>query len=203
MPRLLKSQLVSNSLKGSTAPESTSQKEQDSSYRGCTECKKKPPQVQCLHCSQYVCLECAQKHANSVAAESEDAVHLLNEKIDVLDRISTITRQKIAAERDKILRKADAERDRSFTLLAEMIEQEKQQLRNKNEQLKKLPLNEVPTFIRNLKSDLQYLTDKNDTLFNVNSKGPQITLQRQNERLHMKNRSKFEEWSINEESLSD
>ena len=74
-----------------TPPEPMYQKEQDLSAPDCIECKKKPPQVQCLHCSQYVCLECAQKHVNSVAVDSEDAVHLLNEKIDILDCISTIT----------------------------------------------------------------------------------------------------------------
>ncbi|CAF3828360.1 unnamed protein product, partial [Rotaria sp. Silwood1] len=94
--------------------------QQNSPNSNCAECKKKPQQVQCLHCSQHVCLECAQKHVNLVAEESDGAVHLLNEKLDVLDRIANNTRQKIAAERDKIVQAADAERDRAFTLLAQM-----------------------------------------------------------------------------------
>jgi hypothetical protein len=151
------------------------------SNRSCTECEKKPPQVQCLHCSQHVCMECAQKHINLVAQESDGAVHLLNEKLDALDRIATTTRQKISAERDKIVQKADAERDRSFTLLAQMVEEEKQQLRNKNKQLNELPLNEIQIFIRKLKSDVQYLTENNDKLFNINSTAPQIILRRQHE----------------------
>ncbi len=158
------------------------QRQQILSNRNCIECKKKPPQVQCLHCSQHVCLECAQKHVNLVAQESDGAMQLLNEKLDVLDRIAIDTRQKIAAERDKIVQKVDAERDRSFTLLAQMIEEEKQQLRNKNKQLAELPLNEIPIFIQKLKSDVQHLTVKNDGLFNVNSTVPKITLRRQNER---------------------
>jgi hypothetical protein len=117
-----------------------------------------------------------------VAQESDGAMQLLNEKLDVLDRIAIDTRQKIAAERDKIVQKVDAERDRSFTLLAQMIEEEKQQLRNKNKQLAELPLNEIPIFIQKLKSDVQHLTVKNDGLFNVNSTVPKITLRRQNER---------------------
>jgi hypothetical protein len=71
-------------------------------------------------------LECAQKHVNLVAQESDGAMQLVNEKLDVLDRIAANTRQKIMAERDKIVQKVDAERDRSFTLLAQMIDEEKQ-----------------------------------------------------------------------------
>ncbi len=103
-----------------------SQRQQNLPNRNCNECKKKPPQVQCLHCSQNVCLECAQKHVNLVAQESDGAMQLVNEKLDVLDRIAANTRQKIMAERDKIVQKVDAERDRSFTLLAQMIDEEKQ-----------------------------------------------------------------------------
>jgi len=108
--------------------------------------------------------------------ESESIVHLLNEKLDVLDRIAINTRQRIIAERDKIVQKADAERDRSFKLLAEMVEKEKQKLRDKNKELSELPLNEIPRFIQCIKSDVQHLTDKNETLFNVSSKMPQIAL---------------------------
>ncbi len=156
-------------------------------------------QVQCLHCSEHVCLECAQKHVNLVAQESDGAVHLLNEKLDVLDRIAVNTRQKIVAERDKIVKQADVERDRSFALLAQMIEEEKQQIRNKNKELNELPLNEIPIFIQQLKSDVQHLIDKNDSFFVVNSSVPQITLSRQNERrntgmsmIKRVDRSKFE-----------
>ena len=108
--------------------------------------------------------------------ESESIVHLLNEKLDVLDRIAINTRQRIIAERDKIVQKADAERDRSFKLLAEMVEKEKQKLRDKNKELSELPLNERPTFIQSIKSDVQHLTDKDNTLFNISSKMPQIAL---------------------------
>ena len=149
---------------------------QSSSNRNCNECHKKPQQVQCLHCSQPVCVECAQKHVNSATDESETIVHLLNEKLDVLDRIAINTRQRIIAERDKIVQKADAERDRSFKLLAEMVEKEKQKLRDKNKELSELPLNERPTFIQSIKSDVQHLTDKDNTLFNISSKMPQIAL---------------------------
>ena len=83
------------------------------------------------------------------------------------------------AELDKIVRSADAERDRSLTMLAQLIESEKQQLRNINNQLNQLPLNEIPKFIRQVKSDLQYLNENNDTFFNVTSKAPQITIQQQ------------------------
>jgi hypothetical protein len=145
-------------------------------------------------------LECAQQHINLAAQESDGAMQLLNEKLDVLDRIAINTRQKIVAERDKIVQQADAERDRSFTLLAQMIEEEKQQIRNKNKELIELPLNEVPIFIRQLKSDVQHLIDKNDSFFVVNSSVPQITLRRQNEQRNTKislgkssYRSKFEE----------
>ncbi|UJR07746.1 hypothetical protein I4U23_012030 [Adineta vaga] len=130
--------------------DSRQQQRQDSSNRNCIECMKKPVQVQCLHCSQFICLECAQKHVDLVAAESDGAMHLLNEKLDVLDRIAANTRQKIVAERDKIVQNADAERDRSFTLLAQMIATEKEILRDKSKRLSELPLNEIPMFIRNL-----------------------------------------------------
>jgi hypothetical protein len=131
-------------------------------------------------------LECAQQHVNLVAQESDGVVHILNEKLDVLDRIATNTRQKIVTERDKIVKQVDAERDRSFALLAEMIEEEKQQIRDKNKELNELPLNEVPEFIRQLKTDVQPLLDNNDSFFVVNSSAPQITLRRQNEQRNIK-----------------
>lgn len=155
--------------------------QQQSRNRNCIECKKKPSQVQCLHCSQYVCLECAQKHVNLMAGETDGAVHLLNEKLDILDRIAANTRSKIVAERDKIVQNADAERDRAFTLLSQMIDQEKQHLRNKNIELNQLPLNETQQFIRKLRSDVEHLTDTDNKLFHVSSKPPQIILRRQNQ----------------------
>lgn len=161
----------------------------NASNRNCTECKKKPPQVQCLHCSEQVCLECAQKHVNLVGEESDAVTHLLNEKLDVLDRIAVNTRQKISAEHNKIVERANAERDQSFVLLAQMIEEEKQQLWNKNTQLNELPLNEIPTFIQRLKSDLRYLTDKNNRLFNVSNTAPKIVLQRHNQRYNKQTNS--------------
>ncbi|CAF3090262.1 unnamed protein product [Rotaria socialis] len=160
--------------------------QQSPSGRNCSDCKKKPPQVQCLHCSQHVCLECAQKHVNLVAGDTEGAIHLLNEKIDVLDRIAANTRQNIVTTRDKIVKKADAERDQAFALLAQMIEQEKQQLRNKNKQLNELPLNEIPMFIRRLPSELQYLNEKDNSLFNIITTEPRIQLQRKRQQLFIK-----------------
>lgn len=160
-------------------------KQPNSSNRSCTVCKKKPIQVQCLHCAEHVCLECAQQHVNSVAQESDGAMHLLNEKLDRLDRIAANTRQRIVAERDKIVQQADAERDRSFTSLAQMIEEEKQKIRNKSKELHELPLNEIPLVIRQLQSEL-HLTDKDDSLFNVNSSMPQIFVQRRNEETNTK-----------------
>ena len=175
------------------------QKQQNSSKRNCTVCKKKPIQVQCLHCAEHVCLECAQQHVNSVAQESDGALHLLNEKLDNLDRIAVNTRQRIVAERDKIVQQADAERDRSFTSLAQMIEEEKQKIRNKSKEINELPLNEIPLFIRQLQSEI-HLTGKDDSLFGVNSSMPQIFVQRRNEQINTKIstgksalRSKFDE----------
>ncbi|CAF1083730.1 unnamed protein product [Adineta ricciae] len=147
------------------------------SGRNCAECKKKPPQVQCLHCSQFVCLECAQKHVNLVALESEDAMHFLNEKLDILDQIAAIARQKIVQERDMIVRYADEERDRSFMQLARMIDVEKQKVRYKSQELNGLPLNAIPAYIRELKAELQYLTIENNDLINVSSTAPRILLQ--------------------------
>ncbi|CAM4803442.1 unnamed protein product [Rotaria magnacalcarata] len=164
-----------------------SRDQQSPSGRNCSDCKKKPPQVQCLHCSQHVCLECAQKHVNLVAGDTEGAIHLLNEKIDVLDRIAANTRQNIVTARDNIVKKADAERDQAFALLTQMIEQEKQQLRNKNKQLNELPLNEIAMFIRRLPSDLQYLNEKDNSLFNIITTEPRIQLQRQRQQLFIEN----------------
>lgn len=161
--------------------------QQNSPNRNCFECKAKSPQVQCLHCFQQVCLECAQKHVNLVAQENDGAVHFLNEKLNVLDRIATVTRQRIEAEHNEIVQEADAERDRAFTLLAQMIEVEKQQVSNKKQQLNELPLNEILKFIQKVKSDVQYLTDQNDNLFSINSTTPQIVLRRQHGKNDMKN----------------
>ncbi|CAF1093256.1 unnamed protein product [Adineta ricciae] len=97
-------------------------------------------------------------------------MHFLNEKLDILDQIAAITRQKIMQERDMIVRYADEERDRSFMQLDRMIDVEKQQVRYKSQEL-----NAIPVYIRELKAELQYLiTEKND-LINVSSTATWLT----------------------------
>lgn len=162
--------------------ENNTSKRSPSTNRSCTVCKKKPIQVQCYHCYEPVCMECAQIHVNLVTQESDSVVHLLNEKIDALDSIAIHTGQRIVAERDKIVKRADAERDQALELLAEMIEEEKQQIRNKSKELNDLPLNEIPPFISQIQSEPR-LTDEDDTLFNVSSSMPQITIQRRKEQV--------------------
>lgn len=134
--------------------------------------------MQCLHCGVNVCLECAQKHAELVANENHTITDLMNEKLDVLDRIAERTREKIRIEREKIVQGIDSEYERSLAALNELVEKEKKQLRDKNKQLTEMSFNEIPTFVQNLKTDLQSMTDDNEQFFSINTTMPRIEIQR-------------------------
>ena len=161
--------------------------------------------MQCLHCATNVCLECAQKHAELIANENHTITDLINEKLDVLDRIAENTRRKIRIEREKMIQGIDIEYDRSLMAFSELIENEKQQLRDKNKQLTELSFNELPTFVKNLKTELQSLIDDNNGFFTINTTMPRIEIQRASQPISIKYSppEKKESISISRKSESD
>ena len=173
--------LCTNSHRGLVPGESNGSKRPNSTNRTCAVCKKNPIQVQCLHCSQSVCLICAGQHVNLVAQETDSVGYFLNEKLNALNCIAAHTKQRIIIEHDKIVQQAEVERDRAVALLTQMIDDEKEKLHNKNKELKTLPWNEIPGFTHQLQSELEYLTDENENFFEVKSSISHITLQRRNE----------------------
>ncbi len=144
--------------------------------RKCADCKK-PPQMQCLHCSKNVCMECAQKHVALANEQIDVAQHVLNDKISVIDRLSAAAKEQVNADRNKIIKQADIERDQAFVQIDRIAEQQKKHIRDKNAQLSELPLDEITSFVQRMTDEMEYVNEANKELFLISSSLPKIQVQ--------------------------
>ncbi|CAF1296406.1 unnamed protein product [Didymodactylos carnosus] len=129
--------------------------------RTCTDCKR-APQMQCLHCSNYVCMDCAQKHVASVNNQINVAQHLFNTKIHLLDQLRENSKKGLDKEYEKMIKQLITERDRCEREIDHLIETEKQQIAQNSKTLLDIPLNEVPAYIDQLSTKLSKLNEKTD-----------------------------------------
>ena len=137
---------------------------------------KRPPQVQCFHCSKPVCIECAQNHATQTQQQIDGVQDLVNQKLEVLDRIAKARQQNILAEYNKVLQQAGVARDRAITQLNQLIDQEKQEVRKMNQKFQELRPDQVPAQIQKVTTNVKHLTDNNTVLFCVSSSPPDINV---------------------------
>ncbi len=151
---------------------STSQK----SVRRCSDCKK-PPHMQCLHCSKYVCMECGQKHVALANEQVEVAQHVLNDKMSIIDRLSAAAKERVNADRNRLMKQVDTEREQAFVQIDQIAELQKKQIRDKHAQLSELPLDEIPSFIQHMTNEMEYVNETNNQLFSINSTLPKIQVQ--------------------------
>jgi hypothetical protein len=79
--------------------------------------------MQCFHCSKEVCLICAQKHITLVTEQIDDAQKTINDKISILERLAAAAKERVNAERDKIIQQADIQRDEGFLQIDQLLEQ--------------------------------------------------------------------------------
>ena len=133
--------------------------------------------MQCLHCSKHVCMDCAQKHVALATEQIDVAQHALNDKISIVDRLSAVAKERVNADRDRIVKQADIEREQAFARIDHISEQQKKHIRNKHTQLSELPLDEINPFIERMTTELKYLHENNSQLFPVNSVMPKIQVQ--------------------------
>lgn len=134
--------------------------------------------MQCLHCSQQVCMDCAQKHVNLATEQIDVAQHVLNDKISIIDRLSAAAKERVNADRDQIVRQADIEKMQAFAKIDQMVEQQKKTIRDKHGQLTELPLDEIAPFIERMTTEMEYLHESKQ-LFEINTVMPKIQVQDQ------------------------
>jgi hypothetical protein len=132
--------------------------------------------MQCLHCSKNVCMECAQKHVTLANEQIDVAQHLLNDKMSIIDRLSAAAKERVSADCNRIIKQADIERDQAFVQIDQIAEQQKKHLRDKNTQLSELPLDEIPSFIELMTSEMEHLNETSNQLFRINTIFPKIQI---------------------------
>ncbi len=142
----------------------------------CADCKK-PPHMQCLHCSKHVCMECAQKHVALANEQVDVAQHMLNDKMSVIDRLSAAAKDRVNADHNNIIKRADAERDQAFAKIDQIAQQQKKRIRDKNAQLTELALDKIPWFIQLMTTEMENVNEANDRLFRIHSTLPNIQVQ--------------------------
>ncbi len=130
--------------------------------------------MQCLHCSKHVCMECAQKHVALATEQIEIAQHVLNDKMSIIDRLSAAAKERVNADRNKIIKQADIERDQAFAQIDQLAAEQKNQIRNKSTHLSELSLDEIPSFIQHMTSEMDHINEANNHLFRVNTVLPKI-----------------------------
>jgi hypothetical protein len=133
--------------------------------------------MQCLHCSKHVCMECAQKHVALATEQVDVAQHVLNDKMSIIDHLSAAAKERVDADRNKIIEQADTERDQAYAQIDQFAQQQKKQIKDKNTQLSELSLDEIPSFIQSMTSEMEYLNEANNKLFHINSTWPKIQVQ--------------------------
>jgi hypothetical protein len=133
--------------------------------------------MQCLHCSKHVCIECAPKHIALATEQISAAQDILNDKITILDQLSNAAKERVNAERDKIIQQVDTERDQACVQIDELHEQQKKQIQDKSTQLNQLPLDKISSYIQRMTNEMEDLTECNDQLFCVTCTSPKIQVQ--------------------------
>lgn len=135
--------------------------------------------MQCLHCSKQVCMDCAQKHVNLATEQIDVAQHVLNDKISIIDRLSAAAKERVNADRDRIVKQADIQKMQAFTQIDQIAEQQKKNIRDKHAQLSELPLDEISPFIEHMTTEMEYLHENSNQLFPINTVMPKIQVQEQ------------------------
>ena len=125
-------------------------------------------------------MDCIQKHI-SQANESVDAVqHFLNKKIAVVDHLTTLAKDRVHAERRKLMEEVDAQYDQALIHIDEIAEEQKKKILRKNAQLLDLSLNEIPEVTRRIIDEMQYLTEDRDEVFQIDTTFPTVVVHQKN-----------------------
>lgn len=133
--------------------------------------------MQCLHCSNLVCMDCAQKHVDLANQTLMEVQHVLNDKINVIDRLAVAAKERVNADRNKIVELADVERDRALIQIDQLAEQQKTQIRDKCAELHETSLDQIPSVSQSTINAMKHLDESNAQLFQITSTWPKIVVQ--------------------------
>jgi ABC-type phosphate transport system auxiliary subunit len=122
-------------------------------------------------------MECGQKHVALANEQVEVAQHVLNDKMSIIDRLSAAAKERVDADRNRIMKQAETEREQAFAKIDQIAELQKKQIRDKHTQLSELPLDEIPSFIQHMTNEMEYVSETNNRLFRVNSTLPKIQVE--------------------------
>jgi hypothetical protein len=142
----------------------------------CVDCKKMP-HMQCLHCSEQVCLDCAKEHVALATKQVDIAQQALDDKMSILDRLAAGAKERVNVECDKIKQGVDIERDQAFVQIDQLLEQQKKQIQDKSNELSQLSLDKISSYIERMTSEMEILNEDNDQLFCVTCTPPKIQIQ--------------------------
>jgi septation ring formation regulator EzrA len=122
-------------------------------------------------------LICAQKHVTLVTEQIDDAQKTINDKINILEQLAATAKERVNAEREKIIQQADIQRDEGFLQIDQLLEQQKKHLQDKSSQLSQLSLDKVSLSIQRITNEIENLNEDNDQLFDVQCIPPKIQIQ--------------------------
>jgi hypothetical protein len=122
-------------------------------------------------------MNCAKQHVILANDQMYNIQKVLDDKIIILDRLSTIVKERINAEYDRILTQANTDRDQAYAQINQLIEEYKQQIRENNSELNQLPVNEASAFARRMNSEFECINEDNNQIFCVATTLPKIQVQ--------------------------
>lgn len=142
----------------------------------CADCPS-TPQMQCLHCSKEICMECAQQHVAQSAEEIAAAKQVLITKASVLNQLAVAAKERVQIEREKIIRQADSVRDQAWLQIDELHELLKKQLEEKYIRLDQLSLDQVSPFIERMAEEMEDFEEDNEDFFHVHTTPAKIEIE--------------------------
>lgn len=119
-------------------------------------------------------MECAQKHVKLVDEQIQAAEDFVTNKFGILDRLVIVARERVNAEREKIIEQANLERDQAFMQINELYLQQMKYMQDSSSQLRQLSLDKVSPYIQRMNSNMEDLNEDNQQLFHVTCTAPRI-----------------------------
>ncbi|UJR29035.1 hypothetical protein I4U23_010250 [Adineta vaga] len=145
--------------------------------RKCTDCKK-PSQLKCLHCSNSICLVCAQKHVALSDGQIDAAQNMLNEKMSIIHRLAAAAKQRVNADCDQIALQIDIEREQAFAQIDQIAEEKRKEIRNRSARLAELSSDEISSYVQSITSKMNYINDTDYQLLHIESTPPKIQVKK-------------------------
>jgi ATP-dependent Zn protease len=99
-------------------------------------------------------MDCAQKHVALATDQGNNMKRVPDDKMIILDHLSTETKTRVDAEHNTIMAQAYAQID-------QLIEEYKKQIREISVELNHLPLNQISSFAERMTTEIEYINEGN------------------------------------------